>query len=71
MELNQQKAFKSLNFEIAKSPVLCNFDLNAKLLVLADAIRDAISAVLLHLDTVKNCWQPVKYASRKMTDTEK
>ena len=68
---NHQKAFKSLKIEIAKAPFLCHFDLNTRHLVLADASKDAIDAVLLQLDTVKDCWQPVEYASRKMADTEK
>ena len=68
---DQQKAFESLKIEIAKAPVLCNFDLNTRHLVSADASKDAIGAVLLQLDTVKDRWQPVEYASRKMTDTEK
>ena len=50
---------------------MCHFDLNTRHLVLADASKDAIDAVLLQLGTVKDCWPPVEYASRKMADTEK
>ena len=31
---------------------------------------NAIGAVLLQLDAVKDCLKPVDYASRKMTDAE-
>ena len=60
-----------LKVETAKAPVLCNFNLNARHLVSADASKDAIGAVLLQLNTAKDYWQPVEYASRKMTNAEK
>ena len=65
----QQEAFESLKTELSKSPVLCNFDLAKKHRVSADASKTALGAVLLQL-TPDGLWQPVEYASRKMTETE-
>lgn len=66
---DQQQAFEAVKKEISKSPILCIFDMKAKHRVSADASKDALGAVLLQNNS-KSQWQPVEYASRKMTDTE-
>ena len=57
--------------EFTKDPVLCNFDLNTRHLVLADTRKDAIGAVLLQFRGSKTLLATSQYASMKMTDTEK
>lgn len=68
---DQQKAFEDVKHEIARAPVLCPFDLNARHRVSADASKNALGAVLLQFNEENGYWQPVEYASRKMTETEK
>jgi transposase InsO family protein len=66
---DQEKAFKLIKAELSSSPVLCAFDLNKKHRVSADASKTSIGAVLLQLNR-NNQWQPVEYASRKLTEAE-
>ena len=66
----QQLAFDSIKKELVKAPVLCSFDMNRTHRVSADASKEAIGAVLLQLDE-NGIGQPVEYASRKMTESEK
>ena len=66
---DQQQAFEDVKKEMSKKPVLCTFDLRAKHRVSADASKNALGAVLLQL-AGENKWQPVEYASRKMSETE-
>lgn len=66
---DQQSAFDEVKRELSKAPILCVFDLNKKHRVSADASRNALGAVLLQLNN-SNHWQPVEYASRKMTQAE-
>jgi len=68
-ECEQQKAFQDIKMELSQSPILCAFDLNKKHRVSADASKNALGAVLLQLNNT-GLWQPVEYASRKLTDTE-
>ena len=68
--VEQQRSFDALKTELSNAPVLCAFDLRCKHRVSADASQYAIGAVLLQF----NCrgeWQPVEYASRKLTETER
>ena len=65
----QQNAFELIKLELANSPVLCAFDLSKRHRVSADASKLALGAVLLQ-EVGEELWQPVEYASRKMTDTE-
>ena len=67
--LDQQEAFETVKKEISNSPVLCTFEINAKHRVSADASTNALGAVLLQYNE-EGAWQPVEYASRKMTETE-
>ena len=66
---DQKEAFEMVKEEITKSPVLCKFDLRAKHRVSADSSKSALGAVLLQLNE-KSEWQPVEFASRKMTEAE-
>ena len=52
------------------SSSLWTFDLNARNLILADANKNAAGAVILQLNAIKDCWKPVEYASRNVTDTK-
>ena len=67
--LDQQEAFKKVKKETMKCPVLCKFDLQLKHRVSADSSKNALGAVLLQRNK-KGDWQPVEFASRKMTDAE-
>ncbi|XP_067936936.1 uncharacterized protein [Watersipora subatra] len=66
---DQHQAFEDVKKEMSKKPVLCTFDLRAKHRVSADASKNALGAVLLQLAD-ENEWQPVEYASRKISETE-
>ncbi|XP_067949977.1 uncharacterized protein [Watersipora subatra] len=66
---DQQEAFETVKKEISNSPVLCTFEINAKHRVSTDANKNALGAVLLQYNE-EGAWQPVEYASRKMTETE-
>ena len=63
------KAFEKVKQELASSPFLCVFDLKGNHRVLADAIKNAVGAVLLQQND-NDEWQPVEYVSRKMTEVE-
>ena len=65
----QQQAFDAVKKELASSPVLCTFDLARRHRVSADASKNALGAVLLQLND-NGDWQPIEYASRKMTEVE-
>ena len=66
---DQEQAFEKVKIALSKAPVLCAFDLSRRHRVSADASRNAVGAVLLQL-TEGNVWQPVEYASRKMSEAE-
>jgi len=66
---DQQEAFDNVKKELTNEKVLCVFDLEARHRVSADASKNALGAVLLQLND-NGDWQPVEYASRKMTETE-
>lgn len=68
-EKDQKRAFRKVKIASSKLPVLCAFDLTKRHRVSLDVSRSAVGAVLLRLNE-RNRWQPVKYASRKMTETE-
>ena len=65
----QKTAFEEIRKEISCLPTLCNFDLNRKHRVSADSSCRAVGAVLLQLNDNSE-WQPVEYASRKLTEAE-
>lgn len=65
----QQRSFEKVKSEMTSVPVLCTFDLNAAHRVSADSSRWALGAVLLQRNS-SNEWQPVEYASRKLTSAE-
>ena len=65
----QDQAFAKVKLELMKPTVLALFDINADLKVSADASCFGLGAVLLQ--NTNSCWQPVAFASRVMTDTER
>lgn len=65
----QDKAFKRIKEMLSSFPTLVKFDLRKKHRITADASSHSIGAALLQLE--KESWQPVAYASRTMTETEK
>ena len=65
---DQRKSFDDIKLEISKAPVLSAFDISKRHRVSADSSGYAIGAVLLQLND--NNWQPVVYASRKLSDAE-
>ena len=67
--VEQEAAFEQIKDELSKAPVLCTFNLESKHRVSSDASRLALGAVLLQLNSC-NLWQPVEFASRKLTPTE-
>jgi hypothetical protein len=66
---DQQDAFGKIKLALSNAPILCAFDVNSRHRVSSDASKNAIGAVLLQVNS-KGDWQPVEYASRKMTDAE-
>ena len=66
---DQDAAFLLIKHEISKAPVLCAFNVHCKHRVSADSSRQALGAVLLQLNADDE-WQPVEFASRKLTDAE-
>ena len=66
---SQKSAFRMLKEQLTEPPVLCSFSLQKKHRVSADSSKNAIGAVLLQ-DTESGVWQPVEYASRKLTEAE-
>jgi transposase InsO family protein len=68
-DTEQQDAFERIKAELSGAPVLCAFDLKRKHRVSADASKAAVGAVLLQ-QSDSGDWQPVEYASRKMTEAE-
>ena len=65
----RDQAFAKFKLELMKLTVLALFDVNADLKVSADASCFGLGAVLLQ--STNSCWQPVAFASRAMTDTER
>jgi transposase InsO family protein len=66
---DQEQAFESNKVTLTNSPVLCVFDLDKKHRITADSSQLAVGAALLQLNS-NGDWQPVEYASRKLTETE-
>ena len=64
-----EKAFNEIKREIASDRVLCHFDPKKKLVLASDASKDAIGAVLSHID--ESGEKPIAFISRTLTPTEK
>jgi len=65
----QQTAFEGIKEVLVNAPVLCAFDPTKNQRVSSDASKNALGAVLLQ-ETRPGVWQPVEYASRKVTGAE-
>lgn len=66
---HQQDSFEEVKKIISTSPVLALFDYRKEHRVTADASKHTLGAALLQCND-KGEWQPVTYASRKLTDAE-
>jgi len=65
----QDQAFSNVKAELMKPTVLALYDVKANLKVSADASSFGLGAVLLQ--KTNSSWQPVAFASRVMSDTER
>ena len=65
----QEESFAHVKAEIAKPTVLALFDVNADVKVSADASSFGLGAALLQ--KTSSSWQPVAFASRVMSDTQR
>ena len=65
----QDEAFAKVKSELTKPTVLALFDVNPDLKLSADASSYGLGAVLLQNNN--SSWQPVAFASRVMSDTER
>ena len=68
--VEQQRAFEGVKVELSNTTILCAFDLGRKHRVSADTSQYVIGAVLLQFNC-RNEWQPVEYASRKLTENKR
>lgn len=66
----QQESFEKVKEIVSSSPVLTLFDNNAKHRITADASKNTLGAALLQRND-QGKWQPVNYASRKLTEVER
>lgn len=64
-----EQEWKELKRTVTTEPVLTYFDPTKPTKISTDASKDGLGAVLLQKNEEK--WQPVAYASRSMTETEK
>ncbi|XP_055523166.1 uncharacterized protein K02A2.6-like [Wyeomyia smithii] len=64
-----QEAFKKVKNEICKDITLTHFDPNKDIVLICDASKDGISAVLAH--KIDNVDRPVAFASRVLSGSEK
>ena len=60
-----EKSFQAIKEQLTKAPVLSYFDSNEEIVVQVDSSKDGLGAVLLQNG------QPVEYASRSLSDSEK
>ena len=65
----QQKGFEKIKEIISTAPVLTLFDNSSKHRITADASKHTLGAALLQMNR-EGRWQPVAYASRKMSEAE-
>ena len=65
----QEEAFVNIKIELTQPTVLALYNPTAETKISADAPSHSLGAVLLQLNEF--LWQPVAYASRALTDTER
>ena len=66
----QRRSFEAVKREISGAPVLAKYELRARHRVSADSSSYALGAALLQ-ENDKAQWQPVTFASRRLTEAEK
>lgn len=66
----QQDSFEKVKEVITQAPILALFDYSRNHRVTADASAHSLGAALLQ-ESPDGSWQPVAYASRKLTETER
>ena len=66
----QERAFSNIKEELTRPTVLALYDPKANIKISADASSFRLGAVLLQQNS-KESWNPVAYASRSMTETER
>ena len=64
----QQMAFEKVKKELSTPPTLVPYDPTMETKVSADASAYGLGAVLLQQSN--ECWKPVEYASRSLSETE-
>ena len=65
----QEEAFANIKIELIQPTILALYNPTAETKISADASSHSLGAVLLQLNEF--LWQPVAYASRALTDTER
>lgn len=65
----QPKSPDNIKVELSRVDVLCAFDVSCKHRVSAGSNQLVLGAVLFHINC-RDDWQPVEYASRKLTEVE-
>ena len=65
-----EKAFKEVNEKVKKITELKHFKRQNKFRILCDANRKGLGAVLEQIEEIANCWKPIAFASRFLTDFE-
>ena len=65
----QEKAFTDIKTELTQPIILALYNPKAETKISADVSLHSLEAILMQLN--ESLWQPVAYASRALTDTEK
>ena len=65
-----EKAFKEVNEKVKKITELPHFKRQNKLRIICDASKKGLGAVLQQSEEKENCWKPIAYASRFLTNFE-
>ena len=68
---SRQEAFEALKQALLKAPVLKLADVKKPFRVITDASDFAVAGVLLQQGSLESSWNPVAYASRKLSSAER